>query len=82
MRASEGVGRLARLELGLQLAIVQMPKGIPVATVGLNRADNAGLLAVAMMALGDRALAARLVEHRKSLTAAAEAADRELQAEL
>jgi len=53
-----------------------------VATVGLNRADNAGLLAVAMMALGDRALAARLVEHRKQLTAAAEAADRELQAEL
>jgi phosphoribosylaminoimidazole carboxylase PurE protein len=64
------------------LAIVQMPKGIPVATVGLNRADNAGLLAVAMMALGDRALAARLVDYRLGLTAAAEAADRELQAEL
>jgi phosphoribosylaminoimidazole carboxylase PurE protein len=64
------------------LAIVQMPKGIPVATVGVGRADNAGVLAVAMMALHDRALAERLAGYRRELTAAAEKADRELQAEL
>jgi 5-(carboxyamino)imidazole ribonucleotide mutase len=64
------------------LAIVQMPKGIPVATVGVGRADNAGILAVAMLALADRALAAKLVEYRRGLAAAAEAADRELQTEL
>ena len=64
------------------LAIVQMPKGIPVATVGVGRADNAGLLAVAMMALGDRPLAGRLTAYREELRASAEAADRELQKEL
>jgi 5-(carboxyamino)imidazole ribonucleotide mutase len=64
------------------LAIVQMPKGIPVATVGVGRADNAGLLAIAMMALADHELAARLVEYRRSLAKSAEAADRELQGEL
>ena len=64
------------------LAIVQMPKGIPVATVGVGRADNAGLLAVAMMALGDAALAGRLTAYREELRASAEAADRELQKEL
>jgi 5-(carboxyamino)imidazole ribonucleotide mutase len=64
------------------LAIVQMPKGIPVATVGVGRADNAGLLAVAMMALGDATLASRLTTYREELRAGAEAADRELQKEL
>jgi 5-(carboxyamino)imidazole ribonucleotide mutase len=64
------------------LAIVQMPKGIPVATVGVGRADNAGLLAVAMMALGDPPLAGRLTAYREELRASAEAADRELQKEL
>ena len=64
------------------LAIVQMPKGIPVATVGVSRADNAGLLAAAMMALGDPDLAQRLTAYREQLRAGAEAADRELQKEL
>jgi 5-(carboxyamino)imidazole ribonucleotide mutase len=64
------------------LAIVQMPKGIPVATVGVGRADNAGLLAVAIMALADRDLAQRLTGYREQLRAGAETADRELQSEL
>jgi 5-(carboxyamino)imidazole ribonucleotide mutase len=64
------------------LAIVQMPRGIPVATVGIGRADNAALLAVAMLALADRDLHARLDAYRAKITAAAEAADRELQEEL
>ena len=48
------------------LSIVQMPRGIPVATVAIGNAENAGLLAVAILALGDQALAARLAEYRRN----------------
>ena len=41
------------------LSIVQMPKGIPVATVAIDGADNAAILAAQMIALSDDALAAR-----------------------
>lgn len=50
-------------------AIVQMPPGIPVATVGINNARNAGLLAAQMLALSDEALAARLCEMRVQMAA-------------
>ena len=43
------------------LSIVQMPKGVPVATVAVNGARNAGLLAVRILGLGDPELAARMV---------------------
>lgn len=46
------------------LATVQMPSGIPVATVGINNAKNAALLAVQMLALSDNDLAAKLKEER------------------
>ena len=49
------------------LAIVQMPPGVAVATVGINGALNAALLAVQMLALGDDELAARLDEYRAGL---------------
>jgi 5-(carboxyamino)imidazole ribonucleotide mutase len=42
------------------LSIVQMPRGVPVATVAIGNATNAGLLAAAILALSDEALAARL----------------------
>ena len=42
------------------LSIVQMPRGVPVATVAIDGAANAGLLACRILALGDPALAARL----------------------
>jgi len=42
------------------LSIVQMPPGVPVATVGINAAKNAGLLAVQILALGDAALRKKL----------------------
>ena len=46
------------------LAIVQMPKGIPVATVGVGRADNAGLLAMHILATVDPDLRGRLAQFR------------------
>ena len=49
------------------LSIVQMPKSIPVATVGINNAYNAGMLAVQMLAVGDKELKAKLVEYRKNM---------------
>jgi 5-(carboxyamino)imidazole ribonucleotide mutase len=51
------------------LSIVQMPRGIPVATVGIGNAENAALLAAAILALSDDALAARLAAYRADQTA-------------
>lgn len=50
------------------LSIVQMPSGIPVATVAINGAKNAALLAVEMLALNDEGLKAKLVDFRKKQT--------------
>jgi 5-(carboxyamino)imidazole ribonucleotide mutase len=52
------------------LSIVQMPRGIPVATVAIGNATNAGLLAASILALGDAELAARLADWRVNQTAA------------
>ena len=49
------------------LAIVQMPPGIPVATVGINGALNAGILAVQMLAVGDTALDQKLLDYKEGL---------------
>lgn len=49
------------------LATVQMPKGIPVATVAIDGADNAAYLAAQMLALEDPALADRLLEMKKAM---------------
>jgi phosphoribosylaminoimidazole carboxylase PurE protein len=46
------------------LSIVQMPKGVPVATVGVGNGENAGLLAAQILALGDAGLAARVAARR------------------
>jgi phosphoribosylaminoimidazole carboxylase PurE protein len=52
------------------LAVVQMPKGVPVATVGVGNGENAGLLAAEMLGLADPALRERLEERRRSQAAA------------
>jgi 5-(carboxyamino)imidazole ribonucleotide mutase len=52
------------------LSIVQMPRGIPVATVAIGNATNAGLLAASILALSDDELATRLAAWRASQTAA------------
>lgn len=49
------------------LAIVQMPPGIPVATVGINAAQNAAILAVQMIATGDEELQKKLAIHKEDL---------------
>ena len=50
------------------LSIVQMPGGIPVATVAINGSKNAALLAVEILALGDEKLGKKLEEYRKKQT--------------
>ncbi len=64
------------------LSTVQMPGGIPVATTAIGKAGarNAGLLAVAMLALADSALAARLDQAREKMRQEVEQADEQLQA--
>ena len=52
------------------LAIVQMPPGIPVATVAIGGARNAGILAAQMIALASEPVAAKLKENRKKMAAA------------
>ena len=60
------------------LAIVQMPPGIPVATVGINAAQNAAILAVQMLALADAALAERFAAYKEGLKQKIEKANKEL----
>ena len=53
--------------LDAMLAILQMPPGIPVATVAINGAQNAGILAIQMMALGDEALMSKFIQFKENL---------------
>ena len=64
------------------LSMVQMPTGIPVATVGVNGADNAGILAVQMLAVSDSALADKLDKFKADMAKAVEEKDKKLQDEL
>jgi 5-(carboxyamino)imidazole ribonucleotide mutase len=64
------------------LSIVQMPAGIPVATVAVGGARNAGLLAVRILAAADDALRARMVDFQASLAAQAQAKGAALRANL
>ena len=50
------------------LSIVQMPRGVPVATVAIGNAENAAILAIEILALSDPALAERLLEYRAEQT--------------
>ncbi len=74
-----GVPIDASLEgLDALLAIVQMPPGIPVATVGVNAAQNAALLAAQMLALGDPEIAQRVRAQKASLKEKIVKANKEL----
>ena len=60
------------------LSIIQMPPGIPVATVGVNGALNAAVLATEMLALTNEDVAQRLAEYKSTLGRKIEKANREL----
>ena len=64
------------------LATVMMPSGIPVATVALNGAKNAAVLAAQMLAIEDAELAAKLDAARQDMAAQIEAKDKALQQQL
>jgi 5-(carboxyamino)imidazole ribonucleotide mutase len=64
------------------LSIVQMPAGVPVATVSIAGARNAGLLAVRILAASDPALSERMASFQQELRATAQAKDAALQDKL
>lgn len=49
------------------LSIVQMPGGVPVATVGINQAKNAGILAAQILSISDKKLQAKIINYKKKL---------------
>jgi 5-(carboxyamino)imidazole ribonucleotide mutase len=74
---------LSRLDgLDSLLSIVQMPAGIPVATVSIGGAKNAALIAVSILSLSDDSLASKLSEYRDGLTALVEQKNQDLQSRL
>ena len=74
-----GVPISAKLDgMDALLAIVQMPPGIPVATVGIDGAQNAAILALQMIATGDEAIQEKLVAYKESLKKKIEKANEEL----
>lgn len=64
--------------LDAMLSIIQMPPGIPVATVGVNGAQNAAILAAQMMALDDEEIARKVEEWKSTLGEKIEKANKEL----
>jgi len=63
------------------LATVQMPSGVPVATVAIDGSANAGLLAVQMLALGNKELSDKLAQHKKDMNDAVAAKDEKMRNE-
>lgn len=64
------------------LSTVQMPSGVPVATVAINGGENAGLLAVQMLGIKYPQLRAKFVEYKAEMAAKVNTADKQLQQEL
>jgi 5-(carboxyamino)imidazole ribonucleotide mutase len=62
-----GVPVSGKVNLDAILSIIQMPPGIPVAAVGLDRGDNAALLAVEILATKDKKLVKKLEDYRKKM---------------
>ena len=64
--------------LDAMLSIIQMPPGIPVATVGVNGAMNAAILAAEMLALSDESITAKMEEYKAGLGSKIEKANKDL----
>jgi 5-(carboxyamino)imidazole ribonucleotide mutase len=62
-----GVPVSGKVNLDAILSIIQMPPGIPVAAIGLDRGDNAALLAIEILAVHDKKLSKKLEEYRKKM---------------
>lgn len=62
-----GVPVSGKVNLDSILSIIQMPPGIPVAAVGLDRGDNAALLAIEILAINDKKLSSQLEEYREKM---------------
>ena len=72
---------LSRLDgMDSLLSIVQMPRGVPVATVAIGNSTNAGLLAVRMLAIADERLASALADYAVEIADASTEADERVQA--
>ncbi|MGI6327158.1 MAG: 5-(carboxyamino)imidazole ribonucleotide mutase [Saccharofermentanales bacterium] len=63
-------------------SIVQMPSGVPVATVAIDGAENAAILAVEILALQDERLAQRLLDHKTKMIESVQARQQNLEAKL
>ena len=64
------------------LSIVQMPSGVPVATVAIGGAENAAILAAQILALSDEELSARLTAFKAQMAEAVNEKDKKLQSEV
>jgi len=62
-----GVPVAGKVNLDAILSVTQMPPGVPVAAVGLDRGENAGILAVQILAVKDERLSDKLKEHREAM---------------
>jgi len=79
MRPVIGVPVSGKIHLDSILSIVQMPPGVPVAAVGLDRGDNAALLALEILALSDRRIHDKLIEYRNEMAKQVERDSEEVQ---
>ena len=64
------------------LSVVQMPSGVPVATVAIGGSENAGILAAQILALGDKDLALKLKDYKKEMQAKVLKDDASIQSEI
>ncbi len=62
-----GVPVSGKVNLDAILSIIQMPPGIPVGAVGLDRGENAALLAIQILAINDKKLTKKLFDYRKKM---------------
>lgn len=74
-----GVPVSGKVNLDSILSIVQMPPGIPVAAVGLDRGENAALLALEILALSDDRIQRKLVDYRREMAKQIEIDSQEVQ---
>jgi 5-(carboxyamino)imidazole ribonucleotide mutase len=81
MRPVIGVPVGGKVPFDSLLSVVQMPPGMPVATVGVDRGENAALLATAMLAMNDERIQSRLAQYREEQRAQLLEVDEALQRE-